>query len=73
MIKNTRWGLLGESGHVQIRVEAFNIFNRTNFGVPSLLAFSGATDNEAPLASLGRIRSTLTSSRQIQLGLRISF
>ena len=28
---------------------------------------------EEPLASLGRIRSTVTSSRQIQLGLRISF
>jgi hypothetical protein len=38
-----------------------------------LLAFSGAADGEQPLASFGRIRSTVTSSRQIQLGLRISF
>jgi hypothetical protein len=73
MVKNTRWSRLGEGGNIQVRIEAFNLFNRTNFGPPSLLAFSGAADNEATLASLGRIRSTVTSSRQIQLGLRISF
>ena len=73
VVKNTRWSRLGESGNIQIRVEAFNLFNRTNFAPPSLLAFSGAVDNERPLSSLGRIRSTVTSSRQIQLGLRILF
>lgn len=72
-VKNTRWSRLGEGGNIQIRVEAFNVFNRTNFAPPSLLAFSGAADNERPLASFGRIRSTVTSSRQIQLGLRILF
>jgi hypothetical protein len=72
-VKNTRWSRLGESGNIQIRVEAFNLFNRTNFAPPSLLAFSGAVDNERPLASFGRVRSTVTSSRQIQLGLRILF
>jgi hypothetical protein len=72
-VKNTRWSRLGESSNIQIRVEAFNVFNRTNFAPPSLLAFSGAVDNERPLASFGRIRSTVTSSRQIQLGLRILF
>jgi hypothetical protein len=72
-VKNTRWLALGEGGNIQIRVEAFNLFNRTNFAPPSLLAFSGAVDGEQPLASFGRIRSTVTSSRQIQLGLRISF
>ena len=73
LVKNTRWSRLGEGGNVQLRIEAFNLFNRTNFGNPSLLAFSGAVNNEAPLASFGRIRSTITSSRQIQLGLRVTF
>ncbi|MEW6128992.1 MAG: TonB-dependent receptor [Acidobacteriota bacterium] len=72
-VKNTRVSWLGDSGNIQLRVEAFNLFNRTNFGAPSLIAFAGAADNEKPLATFGRIRSTVTSARQIQLGLRIVF
>jgi hypothetical protein len=70
LIKNTR---LGERYVLQFRAEAFNLFNHPNFGAPQLLAFVGERDNEAPLPSLGRIRSTVTSARQIQLGLRLSF
>jgi len=72
-VKNTRWRLLGDEGRIQFRVEAFNLFNRANFGNPSLIAFTGAADNEQPLTTFGRIRSTVTSSRQIQLGLRLTF
>ncbi|CAN5528626.1 TonB-dependent receptor [soil metagenome] len=72
-VKNTRWPRLGENALVQFRVEAFNIFNRANFGNPSLIAFTGASDTEQPLSTFGVIRSTVTSSRQIQLGLRITF
>lgn len=73
-VKNTRltnW--LGESGNLQIRVEAFNLFNRSNFAPPALTVFAGAADNEQPLSTFGRIRSTVTSSRQVQLGLRLAF
>jgi hypothetical protein len=73
VMKNTRWSRLGEQGNVQFRFEAFNLFNRANFGPPSLVAFNGAADNEQPLSSLGLIRTTVTSARQLQLGLRISF
>jgi len=69
-MKNFR---VGENANIQLRAEAFNLFNHANFGVPNLIAFAGTADNEAPLASFGRIRNTITSSRQIQLGLRISF
>jgi Carboxypeptidase regulatory-like domain/TonB dependent receptor len=73
-VKNTRLGQwLGESGNLQIRVEAFNLFNRANFAPPALTAFAGTADGEAPLPTFGRIRSTVTSSRQIQLGLRLVF
>jgi hypothetical protein len=81
-VKNTRLPWLGESSKLQLRVETFNLFNRTNFGIPGLQAFAGSPQNvndpvpptsEAPLASLGRIRSTTTSSRQIQIALRLSF
>jgi hypothetical protein len=72
-VKNTRWRLLGDEGRIQFRVEAFNLFNRANFGNPSLIAFTGALDNESVLQTFGRIRSTVTSARQIQLGVRLSF
>ncbi len=73
-VKNTKIpGLLGESGKLQIRLEAFNLFNHANFAPPALTVFAGAADGEAPLTTFGRIRSTVTSSRQVQLGLRFVF
>jgi hypothetical protein len=51
----------------------FNLFNRANFGNPTLIAFAGAAPNEGPLATFGRIRSTVTSARQMQIGMRVVF
>ena len=65
--------LLGDSGTLQLRFEAFNIFNRANFAPPALTAFAGATDNEAPLSTFGVIRSTVGTSRQIQVGVRLAW
>jgi hypothetical protein len=62
-----------ERAQVQFRVEAFNLLNRANFGPPQLTVFAGAVDNERPLSSFGKVRGTITSSRQIQLALRVSF
>ncbi len=73
LLKNTKWSKLGDQGNIQFRCEMFNLFNRANFGVPALLAFTGAVDNERALSSLGRIRSTVTNSRQIQLGIRFTY
>jgi hypothetical protein len=61
------------STRLDLRLEVFNLFNRANFGNPTLIAFAGAAAGEAPLASFGRIRSTVTSARQMQLGARVSF
>jgi hypothetical protein len=58
---------------VEVRVEAFNLLNRANFGPPALIAFAGNADNEVPLGSFGRIRTTVTSARQVQLGIRVAF
>jgi hypothetical protein len=73
LVKHLSWARLGPAGRVDLRFEAFNLFNRANFGIPSLIAFAGDRDGEPPLATLGRIRSTVTSSRQVQIGLRIQF
>ncbi len=73
-LKNIRFASpLGEDTNVQLRIEAFNLFNRANFAPPPLTVFAGAADNEAPLPTFGRIRSTVTSARQIQLGVRVQF
>ncbi len=73
LTKNARWGRLGANGRFEFRIEAFNVLNRTNFGVPELRAFAGQADNEAPLSTFGRITNTVTSSRQIQFGIRALF
>jgi hypothetical protein len=73
LVKDTPWRGLGSGGRLEVRVEAFNILNRANFGPPALTAFTGTADNEAPLASFGRVRNTITSARQIQLGVRVRF
>jgi hypothetical protein len=59
---------LGEHGrHVQVRLEAFNVLNRANFGVPArqLFTSTGQYRDDA-----GRITSTQTTARQLQLGLK---
>jgi hypothetical protein len=61
------------SRSLELRVEVFNLFNRANFGVPNLVAFAGAADGEVVLGSFGRIRNTVTSARQVQLGVRVRF
>ena len=73
LTKLVPWTRLGGDGTVELRIEAFNVLNRANFGVPSLTVFAGQADNEQPFAAFGRIFSTVTSSRQIQLGLRVAF
>lgn len=64
---------LGGSRRLELRLEMFNLFNRANFGVPNLTVFAGAADGEAALGSFGRIRNTVTSARQVQLGVRVRF
>jgi hypothetical protein len=72
LAKIAPWSRLGGSGRMEFRVEAFNILNRTNFGPPELRVFSG-TDGQPPLSTFGRITTTVTSSRQVQIGVRVTF
>ncbi|MCP5117181.1 MAG: carboxypeptidase regulatory-like domain-containing protein, partial [bacterium] len=56
---------------IRLRVEAFNLTNRPNFQVPSELALFNSQGNR--LQSAGRITSTTTTSRQLQLGVKWTF
>ncbi len=67
---------LSEKTNLQFRAEFFNLFNRANFANPArsnLEIFNVAGANAKPLPDVGRITSTTTTSRQIQLALRLSF
>ena len=71
--KDTALGFLGESGKLEFRAEFFNLLNRTNFALPDRIVFAARSDVEAPLPTVGRILSTVSTSRQIQFALKILF
>lgn len=62
---------LQENARLQFRAEVFNLLNHTNFATPNTVVFSSATSSPSPTA--GVITATATSSRQIQLGIKILF
>lgn len=60
-----------ERQEIRLRAEFFNLTNHPNFSLPSALTlFSGSGER---VGSAGRITSTSTTSRQIQMALRWSF
>jgi carboxypeptidase family protein/TonB-dependent receptor-like protein len=81
VVKNTSLAWLGEKTKLEFRAEFFNLFNRSNFGVPSL----GVLDRSGNLTTgtafggtgggTGQINSTSNSapSRQIQFAMRLAF
>ena len=73
LAKDTAFGFLGEGGKLEFRAEFFNILNRVNFAVPNRTVFAASADVQAPLATAGQITSTVGTSRQIQLALKILF
>jgi hypothetical protein len=78
---------LGETKALHFRAEIFNIFNHPNFGVPNsanrtaLLPVTDSTGRTCPIGqtcstpngSAGAITTTVTTSRQIQFGLKFTF
>ncbi len=66
-VKNTA---ISERLNLQFRFEAFNILNRANFDQPNPGVFDS---NGNVLGQAGRIIQTVTSSRQMQFGLKLVF
>ncbi|OFW36806.1 MAG: hypothetical protein A3J28_10600 [Acidobacteria bacterium RIFCSPLOWO2_12_FULL_60_22] len=59
-----------ESVNLRFRAEFFNLLNHANFGLPRNVPL---TSTGAISGSAGRITNTVTSSRQIQFGLKLTF
>jgi hypothetical protein len=59
---------LSERWRMQFRAEVFNLFNRPNFGIPGVVVL---TTSGAPASSAGVITGTATTSREIQLGMKL--
>ena len=70
LVKNQ---VLSGGTRLQIRLELFNVLNRANFATPTRPVFAGATQNEAPLATAGKVTRTVNASRQVQLGIKLLF
>jgi len=60
---------ISEKMNLQFRAEFFNVLNHANFNSPNTTVFSSG----AISASAGLITATSTTSRQIQLGLKLIF
>ncbi|MBI4443453.1 MAG: TonB-dependent receptor [Acidobacteria bacterium] len=74
VLKDTPIRSISESFAVQFRAEFFNIFNRANFGVPNpenRIVFTDASG--IPSRTAGLIKHTVTTSREIQFGLKLIF
>ena len=67
IVKNTA---LTESKSLEFRAEFFNLFNRTHFGTPNQQVFN---PSRAHAGNEGRITTTSSSNREIQLGLKLIF
>ena len=76
LFKNMKVPLISEAMNVQFRAEFFNIFNHTNYLSPGFLN-TGGQNNSVYDANGGALSTALdqtsTSSRQIQLGMKLVF
>jgi hypothetical protein len=69
---------LTETMRLQLRVEAFNLFNNVNFAAPSQTGTAGGnvqifTRRGDPVISETRVTQTVNTSRQIQFGMKLAF
>jgi len=81
IFKNNKIAVFSENFNIQFRAEFFNILNFTNFAPPSsgktllsaAFAPNGASATFSSVTGAGLLTSTQTSSRQIQLALKVSW
>jgi hypothetical protein len=72
-VKTLALGAAGKGRRLELRVDVFNAFNRVNLGMPQRIVFAGVRQDEAPISTAGRIVSTTTGPRELQISLRTSW
>ncbi len=60
-----------EGKRLEFRADFFNLLNRANFGTPAPAVINGANGNL--VAGAGKITRTVSTSRQLQFGLKLVF
>ncbi|MBV9744930.1 MAG: TonB-dependent receptor [Acidobacteriia bacterium] len=73
LIKNNRVPRISENFNTQFRVEVFNILNHANFAPPTSSNITIFGPTGAAIPGAGAITSTVTTSRQIQLALKLAW
>jgi len=68
----TKNASITEKLRFQFRVEVFNFFNHVNYAIPDNLVVISAATGAVP-GNAGVITKTVTSSRQLQLGIKFIF
>jgi hypothetical protein len=71
LFKNFRVRRVSETFNLQLRFEAFNALNHTNFSPPTSTSLQLFTQSLAPIPSAGSLTSTSTTSRQLQFALKV--
>ena len=82
--KDLELGFLGEGRKLEFRAEFSDLLNRANFVTPGLgigggaantsaVVFAGRASGEPPLATAAKLTGTTSSSRQVQLALKLIF
>lgn len=81
LLKNNKFG---DRANGQLRIEFFNVLNHPNFSAPAFTIFTGGNatvsssgvqtvSTPTRVSNAGQITSTTTSSRQLQLGYKVTF
>ncbi|MGD0468703.1 MAG: carboxypeptidase regulatory-like domain-containing protein [Terriglobales bacterium] len=72
LAKTTR---VKENISLEFRVEAFDLLNRPNFGLPGQFLYAGVdqNDNGIPNSTAGQITNTVSSARQLQFAFKVRF
>src|SRR5712692_9623305 len=65
---------VGEGRRIQVRGDFFNLFNHTQFGLPSSnIQFSGGAPTSSTVGTIGSVRNPLVPARVIQLAARFDW
>jgi len=72
LVKDTS---IGEGKILELRAEAFNLFNHPNFGLPNQTLYTAVSASGAGVANptAGQITNTVGTSRELQFALKFKF